>query len=159
MWSTVRLSTKVPHCHFQKTTSSQTTKNRAFHAAMNTSFVPEEKFISCKIPEVQFIVFWGWCLALGVCFFPLRSCQSLRLEVFKLPHSEVLWWCCWTFLLVNAVVSWKWQKSSLHPLAFVPKPVYLSVLLYFPHSKFLVLTNWRVCKSEKKNEKFSSNLR
>jgi hypothetical protein len=32
------------------------TENRAFHAAMNTSFVPKEELIGCKIPEVQFTV-------------------------------------------------------------------------------------------------------
>jgi len=45
-------------CHFQKKTSSQSTENRAFQAGMNTSFLPEEEFIGCEIPEVQFIVFW-----------------------------------------------------------------------------------------------------
>jgi hypothetical protein len=31
------------------------TENRAFQSVMNTSFLPEEEFIGCKIPEVQFI--------------------------------------------------------------------------------------------------------
>ncbi len=56
----------------------------------NTSFVPEEEFIGCKIPEVQFIAGSAWCPPL---LFQKRfTFWWLNVTgLWKKPDLELLW--------------------------------------------------------------------